>query len=136
MQTCLQVEFVEGKFLKPEEREEIRTFARKNGMRLAGKNAFPHLLKYEPRCVPWEIKEEEDLEALYTAIKAATLLADMLKEDSPASAGIMRIGLDSKEVPLFEIKDDELVREGYVPIRNSQMLRPRVIKAPHFQRRL
>ena len=73
-------------------------------------------MKYEPRCVPWKIKEEEDLEALYTAIKAATLLADMLKEGSPASVGIMRIGLDSKEVPLFEIKDDELVRAGYVPI--------------------
>ena len=58
MQTCLQVEFVEGKSLTPEEREEVRAFARKNGIRLAGKNAFPHLLKYEPRCVPWKIKED------------------------------------------------------------------------------
>lgn len=56
------------------------------------------------------------MEALYTAIKAATLLADLLKESSPASVGIMRIGLESTEVPLFEIKDDKLVRAGYAPI--------------------
>lgn len=52
MQDCLHVDFVEEKSLAPKEREEVRAFARKNGIRLAGKNAFPLLLKYEPRCVP------------------------------------------------------------------------------------
>ena len=115
-QNCLQVAFESKDELMPEEVDEVRAYAKKNSIKLTGKNAYPQFLKYEPGCYPWKVKTEEDMEALHTAIIASALMADVLKTVDPQSIGIFPVKPDMKEVPLFEVKGEALIQAGMAPL--------------------
>lgn len=115
-QNCLQMALENKEYLMPEEVEEVREYAKRNAIRLSGKNAFPQFVKYEPNCHPWKVKTEEEQRALYEAMEAAVLMADMLRTAAPKEIGIVEIAPDTKEVPLFEVKGDQLIREGTAPL--------------------
>lgn len=115
-QKCLQAAFESRGDLLPDVQEEVRAYARENGIKLTGKNAYPNLQKIEPYCFPWKVETEEDMEALYTALCASNLLARKIRKSSVTSIGIHRIGPKTKDVPLFEINDNELISAGRVPI--------------------
>ena len=40
-QVCLQMALEEKDFIMPEELDEVRAYAKKNDIRLSGKNAYP-----------------------------------------------------------------------------------------------
>lgn len=115
-QNCLQMVLENKEFLMPEEVDEVRAYARANGIRLSGKNAFPQFIKFEPNCHPWKVKTQEDQQALYEALQAAILMADLLHMESPEDIGITPIQPYTREVPLFEIKGDRLVHCGSAPL--------------------
>lgn len=115
-QDCLQMALENKDDLMPEEVEEVRAYAKKNGIRLSGKNAFPQFIKYEPNCHPWEVKTKEDQQALYEAMESAVLMADLLRTVNPKEIGIMEITPDTGEVPLFEVKGDRLIQAGTAPL--------------------
>lgn len=112
-QVCLQMALEEKDYIMPEELDEVRAYAKKNGIRLSGKNAYPQFIKYERFCHPWKVKTEEDMNALYEALEAAVLVAEELKNRKPVDIGIRRIQPYTKEVPLFEVKGGKLQSIGY-----------------------
>ncbi len=118
-QRCLQTAFLGKEDLMAEEVEEVRAYAKKNDIRIAGKNAYPQFVRYEPNYHPWKVKTQEDMNALYEAMEAAVLLADKLQTTAPETIGIVAIDRDTEEIPLFEVKGDKLVREGHVSIPND-----------------
>ena len=115
-QKCLQAALENKEDLLPEEVEETRAYAKKNGIRLSGKNAFPQFIKYEPGCHPWKVKTQEDMNALYEAMEAALLLADELESARLEELGIMPIDFYTDDVPLFSVKQGKLVRAGDAPL--------------------
>lgn len=115
-QDCLQIALGNKDDLMPEEVEEVREYAKKNGIRLSGRNTFPQFVKYEPNCHPWKVKTKEDQQALYEAMEAAVLMADVLRTADPKEIGILEIAPDTKEVPLFEVKGDQLIQAGTAPL--------------------
>lgn len=87
-QNCLQCVFDEKDMLSSEELKEVRGYARRHGIRLAGAHAFPQLCKYQPGHYPWFIETEEDLNAMGEALDAAIDLANRLEKKSPEEIGL------------------------------------------------
>ena len=115
-QKCLQVALENKEDLRPDEVDEVRAYAKKNGIRLSGKNAFPQFIKFEPGYHPWKVKTQADMSALLEATEAAILLADLLEDMIPMSLGIAPIDFDTEEVPLFSVEQGELQQIGFVPL--------------------
>ena len=115
-QNSLQMALENKEFLLPEELDEVRSYAKRNDIRLSGKNAFPQFIKYEPNYHPWKVQSKEDQQALLEALEAAILLADLLRTAKPKELGIISITPDTKEVPLFEMKEGQLQRVGMAPL--------------------
>ena len=111
-QKCLQAALGMKDDLMPEEAEEVRAYAKAHEIKLTGKNAYPQFIKYEPCHHPWKVQSETDMEALYDALTASCLLADMLKETSPAELNITSINEYTASVPLFELKNNQLLSVG------------------------
>ena len=59
-QSCLQVAFETKGELREEELAEVRDYAKKHGIRLSGKNAYPQFLKYVPNKYPWNLLSEKE----------------------------------------------------------------------------
>ncbi|MBR1477766.1 MAG: hypothetical protein IJ608_07380 [Lachnospiraceae bacterium] len=115
-QRCLQLALEGKEDLLPDEVTEVRDYAKKNGIKLSGKNAYPQFIKYEPDYHPWKVKTEDDMESLYEAASAAILLAEELEKTSPAELGIDNINQFTAKVPLFEVKGDKLIASGLVDL--------------------
>ncbi len=115
-QNCLQAALECKEALLPEEVEEVRSYAKSNGIRLSGRNAYPQFVKFEPGCYPWKVKTQEDMMALHTAMVAAVLLAEVLQTTNPATMGILPVGPDTEEVPLFEVKNNKLIQAGFASL--------------------
>lgn len=128
-QKCLQAAFDGKEELLPEEVEEVRAYAKKNGIRLSGRNAFPHFCKYEPGRYPWKVKTQADMNALFEAVEAAVLLADMIGSRRPATLGIFPLQRAGKGIPLFSADKGKLVQEGVVPIPGTPDEKCAYIKA-------
>lgn len=69
--SSLQLVFMSRKDLPEEIREEIRAYAKRNNIRLAGKQAFPTFGKNDPGCASTSLLTEQDAEDLAAAIEAA-----------------------------------------------------------------
>jgi hypothetical protein len=115
-QKCLQAALETKDELMTEEIEEVRAYAKGHGIRLSGKNAYPQFIKYEPNFYPWKLKTNEEIDALYEALEAATLLADVLRSVKPFEIGIIGIGPETDRVPLFEVKGNNLIQSGFAPL--------------------
>ena len=115
-QQCLQVALENKEDLLPEEVDEVRAYAKKKGIRLSGKNAFPQFIKFEPGFHPWKVKTQADMSALLEAMEAAILLADLLNSMIPMKLGITPIYPFTEQVPLFAVDQGELRRIGFAPL--------------------
>ena len=76
---CLQCVFEKKDMLSANEYEEIKTYTRSHGMRLAGKYAYPRFQKREPYCLPWELQTEEETDCLCQGLSAAIEMANFLE---------------------------------------------------------
>lgn len=101
-QKCLQCAFESKDMLSKEEREETKKYARSHGIRIAGKNAYPHFVKYQPNCLPWHLQTEKEEEELCEALAAAIEMAKLLEEKRPETLGLERFTDATKEVPMLE----------------------------------
>lgn len=115
-QNCLQLALGNKDDLMPDEVDETRAYAKANGIRLSGKNAFPEFIKYETGYHPWKVQETEDIDALYQAVEICTLLGEQLKTESPLDYGILALHPSTTHVPLLTIKDGCLDWDGYAPL--------------------
>lgn len=106
-QNCLQCAFEGKDALSEEEREETKSFAHAHGIRLAGKNAYPHFEKYQPNCYPWFLQTEQEQEYLCEALEAAIELAKRLEGKYPQELGLAEIGDYSENILMLEQNNGE-----------------------------
>lgn len=108
-QKSLQCTFESKDMLSEDEREEVKQYARSHGIRIAGKNAYPQFVKYEPYCCPWHLQKEQEQQDLCEALSAAIALSGFLEEKQPIELGIVRMNGELTEIPLLEVKNGSYV---------------------------
>lgn len=128
VQDCVQMELCGKDELEPDELEEARAYAKKNGIRFAGANAYPHFLRFRPNYHPWKVTEQKDAELLTFALHASAALADMLKKEAPAKLHITALNGASKEVPLFSFSDEKLKFEKMIPLPQKKQKKTAPLK--------
>lgn len=107
-QDCLQCVFESKNDLHPEELEEVRSYARSHGVRLAGKCAYPVFLRYRPYRIPWQPEKQEE-ETLCQGLEAAIEMARLLENKRPDELGLVEINEKQKEILMLEKRDGEYV---------------------------
>ncbi len=78
-QACLQCSFENSSGLAYDELDEVKDYAVRHDMKLRGRNAYPHFVKYAPECMPWYIENKSEQEQIGEALAAAIELSDLLE---------------------------------------------------------
>ncbi len=99
---CLQCAFEGKDQLSEEEREEAKVYARSHGVRISGKNAYPHFMKYQPNCCPWHLQTEQEVEDLCEALAAAIEMGRLLEERTADALGLRAVDGSTKEILMLE----------------------------------
>lgn len=100
MQTCLQCQLTNREDLTPEQEAEVRAYAKANGIRFAGANAFPAFVKATPYHIPWPTMDAQDEHCMEEALRAALYVAARLEKGTTlAQMGFCTHGMTS-EMPL------------------------------------
>lgn len=79
-QYCLQCSFETKDDTDPGQLEELKAYAKKNGIRPHVKPGYPNLLRYRPHRASWPVNEEEAV-LLEEALEAALYLNELLAAD-------------------------------------------------------
>lgn len=108
-QRCLQCEFCGKDELSEEEREEVKTYTRAHKIKLAGRNAYPIFVKYQPYHCPWHLQTQKEQEDLCEALSAAIEMARLLQNKTPHQLGLISVEDDTTIIPMLEKQKD-----GYV----------------------
>lgn len=78
-QDCLSCSFESMDDLRRTEQAGLRDYCKRKGRKLRGSNACPHLERYLPNHVPWNIREEQDKRQLLEGLRAACAVARALQ---------------------------------------------------------
>ena len=105
-QDCLQMILDNKEFLREEERQEVSVYAAGHGIRLAGKNAFPHFKKLKPSHLPWHLEGASEEEAMREGLSACLRMAEIISGRKPSSLGFSAISSGAEAVPLMEKQGD------------------------------
>lgn len=112
-QDCLQCVFEGREDLSEEEREETKAYARANGIKISGKNAYPHFLRYRPGCYPWYLQTSKEQEDLCEGLSAAIEMSRLLEGKMPSQLGFLSVDrVNAKaeiEIPMLERQGEEYV---------------------------
>lgn len=103
-QDCLQCAFENKDELSEEEANEARQYARRHGISLRGRNAFPHFVRYRPNYLPWFLRDQTDKSYLCRALAAAVEVAKQLESHSKSELGILPLS-ETVSVPLLVWQD-------------------------------
>ena len=101
-QRNIQCSYEMKDFLEREEQEEIRSYAKRLGVRIAGKNAWPVFMKMTPGRVPHRFSDEKEEEYLLLALEAASWAADHSESVFPE---LWHVEEDKGSICLLEKKD-------------------------------
>lgn len=107
-QSCLQVAFETKGELREEELAEVRDYAKKHGIRLSGKNAYPQFLKYVPNKYPWNLLSEKEETYIEETLKIAINIAGQLNGKSAQDIGIKAIDGETEKVVLFKLDNQKI----------------------------
>ena len=107
-QNCLQLVLDNKEFLQDSEIDAAADYAKRNGMKLSGKNAYPHFVKYTPNHYPWHPIVDTDEGYIYEAAKAAIFLAEQLKGRKPSNFGIESFTAATRQLPCLVISGEKV----------------------------
>ena len=119
----IQVSFEAKADLPEETLAEAREYAKRNGVRFAGKNAYPMFFKAEPGYVIWPELTEQDEEDLGAGLRAAIEVAkdESLKFGTPGEfPGVDR---QTEKIVLME-EEDGSYRRDWIPLPKAPEYRP------------
>lgn len=127
-QICLQCAFEGKDQLSEEEREDAKQYARSHGIRISGKNAYPHFFKCQENCCPWHLQTEEEVEDLCTALAAGIEMAGLLEKQTPDALGLNLLSEKLREIPLLEYRDQawEMGKTEIPPAKQKEIPAPEV----------
>ncbi len=114
-QDCIQCSFENKEFLRDEDFNEVRAYAREHGVSPRGANAYPQFTRYSPNRYPWRVESEEDEKNILEALSAALALAAMLRVRRKSELGIREVDEDTESIPIL-IRDGEKFRLDSAPI--------------------
>ncbi len=126
-QYCYQLVLESKDDLEMDEIEEVRAYAKAKGIRLSGKNAYPHYLKYIPKHLPWPIGDAGEEKMICDVVRAMIDLSHLLAKKKPAELGILSVEEDTKDIPLMECIEGHYEITGRAPLPK---LGPAVYPAP------
>lgn len=104
-QDCLQCAFENKVELRGPEVEEAQRYAKSHGVSYRGRKAFPQFVRYRPQSYPWYIRDADDEQVLYEALKAALAVADRLVTADKEELGFTEGAPYDREIPLLEKKN-------------------------------
>lgn len=108
-QNFLQCELLEKDGMPEEEREIVREYAHKLGVRLAGKYTYPRFSLHQPCCIPWLPQTEQEEELLCEALGAAVELGRLLAGKTPKAKELRTRMKDMDQIVILKKS-----KEGYV----------------------
>lgn len=123
-QNCLQCAFEGRDELSEEEREEAKKYARSHGIRISGRNAYPHFVKYQANCYPWHLQTDQEQEDLCEALAAAIEMARLLEGKMSYELGLERINDETIEVPMLELQN------GVYVLKKAKLPEDKPVKWP------
>ncbi|MDO5398965.1 MAG: hypothetical protein Q4G33_13655 [bacterium] len=106
MMNCLQCAFENKSELREDEYEEVKQYAKAHNIRFAGKNSYPHFIKFKSGYFPWYVQNREEQEQLCMALAAAVEVSRRLDNETIT---LRPIGLVREEIPLLELKNNEFI---------------------------
>ena len=91
-----------------DELEMTRAFAKAHGIHIGGKNAYPHMIRYTPDCIPWKVVSEKDQDYLAAALEAALEVSSILTDPARAEdkERFRALLSDGDVLPCFEKEGD------------------------------
>ena len=102
-QDCIQCVFENKMDMPPEDVKEVQAYARKNGVSLKGRNAFPAFTRFRPGRFPWGFGDEKETEYMIAALEAALEVSERLEDGSKSARGFVPYSsLEGAQVPLLE----------------------------------
>jgi len=96
-QICLQCSFEDREDTNEMQLPELQAYAKKKGIQLKGKKAYPNLQRYSFLRVPWPVTDEESKD-LEEALDATLYLASILKKDKYSIHKMEEIGFMGEDV--------------------------------------
>ena len=79
-QDCLHCSFEGREELLPEDADAVRDYARRNGIALRGRNAYPNFTRFRPGYLPWDLSDEAEADRMAQALEAALEVARRIEE--------------------------------------------------------
>ena len=133
IQDCMHCSLEQRDQLSQEELAELRAYCRKNDK--PARAPFPKFTRYSPFCIPWNITDDSDWEAMETVLRVAEKMAEVIGRSGKAALGLQQVFVstdgenfepeqmdlfgnpsqddrdDAVTIPLYSIADDALVIE-------------------------
>lgn len=103
--SCLQVILDDKEYLLPAEIEAAQRYAKRNGIKLSGRDAYPHFWHIAAGYYPHPVNEEADVLDLITALEAALTVAQGPFVNGFDYRDFEHIGRNSREVPLVSCEN-------------------------------
>ena len=110
-QNCLQCLFEGKDDLEDDIREEVKSFARANKIKLAGKNPYPHFLKFQKNHMPRNLETIPEQDDLCEAFSAAIALSELLDKKTPGMLGFTNLNEKTTGIPLLKKTSDGYIVE-------------------------
>lgn len=126
-QNCLQLVLDNKEYLQDSEIDAVADYARRNDIKLSGKNAFPHFKKFSPNHYPWHPDGYTDEGYIYEAAKAAIFLADMLKGRKTSDFGIESFTEMTRQLPCIIVSQEKVSFGDPIIVPKSN---PRIYPSP------
>lgn len=125
-QNCLQLAFENKEELRDVELKEAREYAKRYGIRFAGKNSYPQFLNYVPCRFPWNTFSEKEEMYLEETLEATIEIAGQLNRKTAQELGIREISGETRQVICFEKSGNKYrtAMEELPLARKKQFLKP------------
>lgn len=90
-QDCIQCSLEKKEQFTREGLEELRGYCKRSGNPF--RTPYPQFTRFRPYCVPWEVTEKSDWEAVEAALRVVVELAQQLRKSSKAALGLYPVDL-------------------------------------------
>lgn len=142
IQDCMHCSLEQRDLLSQEELAELRAYCRKNDKPVRA--PFPKFTRYSPFCIPWNITDESDWNAMETVLRVAEKMAEVIGRSGKAALGLQPVfvstdgeNIEPEQMDLFsEPSPDAEISIPLFSIENDELVIERIPLPPYIQRQI